>query len=356
MPDHGRKSGAGVRFLGHDRVIVALATEQHSVLELSQLVEIGFSPSGVQKRADAGRLHRIHSGVYSLVPRELLTREGHWMAAVLACGPGAVLSHRTAAALHELRGTYRTNIDVSVPRRSGRQRPGLDIHRSSTLTPLDVTRVKNIPCTAAARTHLDLAAVVARRSVERALDQWDTMGEFDLRALHEQLERNPRHRGALVLRSVLDEHYVGSTVTESELEEAFLALCRRLGLREPQVNRWIDLGDGEPMIRGDFVWAEERVIVETDGVRFHGTHQARERDPRRDQRAILAGWTPVRTTGRQVTRRPRELEPTLLRLVGRHSEAGNGSPTAGDVRAPRRPEMPPAGGSSASVLRAGGSP
>ena len=108
---------------------------------------------------------------------------------------------------------------------------------------------------------------------------------------------------------------MGSTLTESRLEEGFYALCRRYGLPRPQVARWIDLGDGGPMIRGDFVWVPQRVLVETDGERFHGTHQARERDPRRDQRAILAGWQPVRTTWRQVFRRPQELGPTLVRLL-----------------------------------------
>jgi hypothetical protein len=302
-------------------VIADLATAQHAVIGVAQLVDAGLSARGVRKRADAFRLHRIHSGVYSLVPRELLSREGHWMAAVLACGRGAVVSHRTAAALLGVRPSYRAKIDITIPGRSRRERRGIDIHRSTTLSPADVTKVKNIPCTSVARTMLDLAAVVTRRPVERALDQWDAMGEFDLSALTELLERAPTHRGVPLLRSVLNEHYVGSTLTESRLEEAFLALCRRLGLPQPLVGRWIDLGDGEPMIRGDFVWPEQRVIVETDGRDVHGTRQARERDPRRDQRALVAGWRPLRTTGRQVMRRPRELAPTLVRLVGRARDA-----------------------------------
>lgn len=237
------------------------------------------------------------------------------MAAVLACGPGAVLSHRTAADLHGLRPTARRKIEVTVPSRSGRSHQGIEVHRSTTLTAKDTSAENNIPCTSIARTVLDFAAVSVRRIVEKALDQADAMGVFDLLAINDQLQRNPNHPGAPLLRSVLQEHYVGSTLTQSELEEDFLALCWRIGAPPPRVNEWIDLGDGGPMIWADFVWRDQRVIVETDGARFHGTQQARERDPRRDQRALVAGWRPVRTTGRQVRWRPRELEATLLALL-----------------------------------------
>src|SRR5205085_12535471 len=139
------------------------ATKQHGVLSLAQLVDLGLASSTVRERAAENRLHRSHRGVYSLVPRSLLSRQGHWMAAVLACGPGAVLSHRTAAALHELRPTQRANIDVTVPSRSRRRHPGIDIHRSTTLTAADITIVNGIPCTTVARTMFDLAEVVNRR-------------------------------------------------------------------------------------------------------------------------------------------------------------------------------------------------
>jgi hypothetical protein len=259
----------------------------------------------------------MHHAVYSLVPRSLLTRKGHWMAAVLACGEGAVLSHRTAAALHGLRPTQRAKIDVTVPRRSAREHRGIDVHRSTMLTADDVTVVDGIPCTTVARTQLDVAAVLGRRSLERLFEQAEILEVFDLRAIENQLARNATHRGARNVRAVLDEYYIGSAPTESELEEAFFAICRRIDTPLPEVQKWVDLGDGEPMIRADFLWREQRVIVETDGDRFHGTGQARERDPRRDQRALVAGWTPMRTTWRQVMGRPWELEPTIVRLVRR---------------------------------------
>jgi hypothetical protein len=237
------------------------------------------------------------------------------MAAVLACGDGAVLSHRSAAALHELRRTDRVKIEVTVPRRSARRHTGVEVHRSTALTDADIARVNGIPCTTVARTLLDLAAVLARRPVERAFDQAEMEDVLNLRAVLDQLRRNPNHRGGPTVRAILAEHYIGKTPTANEFEEAFFAICRRTGMPLPEVNQWVDLGDGEPPIKADFLWRRHRVIVETDGRRFHGTRQARERDPRRDQRAMLAGWRTVRTTWRQVMNRPHELEATLPALL-----------------------------------------
>jgi hypothetical protein len=296
--------------------LVAAATAQHAVISLPQLRALGLSDSAARKRAQRARLHRIHQGVYSLVPKQLLRPYGHWMAAVLACGPGAVLSHRTAAALHELRPTQRVKVDVTVPGRTGRARKGIDVHRSTMLTRADVTIVNGIPCTSVARTLLDLAAVLPRRPVERAFDQAEIMQVLNLRAVDDTLRRNPTHPGVPTVNAILEEHYIGKTPTANELEEAFFAICRRASARIPEVNQWIDLDDGEPPIKADFLWREQRVIVETDGRSVHGTHQAQQRDPRRDQRAILAGWTPIRAPWRQVMSRPAELERVIVRLVG----------------------------------------
>ena len=319
MSEGGRETGLYVRFLSQacpDEAIVALGVAQHCVFGLDQLYALGLSMSAVHKRKARSRLHRIHQSVYSLVPRELLTRRGHWMAAVLACGPGAVLSHRTAAALHGIRDTQRARIDVSVPTRSALRRHGIDVHRAPSLQPQDITVVDNIPCTSWARTQLDLAEVVNRRALERSFDQAEILELFDLRAIEDQLARNPTRRATPIVRLVLEEHYIGSTLTRSQLEEGFYALCVRYELPKPEVNAWIDLGDGGPAILADFVWRPQRVIVETDGARYHGTHQARERDPRRDQRMIVAGWRPIRATWRQIFRRPQELGPMLVALVG----------------------------------------
>jgi predicted transcriptional regulator of viral defense system len=320
MPEGGRETQRALSFNDQPHVdwaFAALGAAQHAVFSLDQLCALGMSASAVRARATAGRLHRLHRGVYSLVPRKLLTRDGIWLAAVLACGPGAVLSHRSAAALHDLRAYSGRKIDVTVPTRSARKQPGITIHRSTRLAPADVAAVGGIPCTSVARTLFDLAEMTDRRGLERAFDQCDAMQLFDLRAFEDQLARNPTRPGAAVVRAVLDEHYIGSTLTWSELEERFLRLCLERGLPQPEVNCWVILPDGGPAIRGDFVWREQRVIVEVDGRKYHRTRQAFERDRRRDQRTIVAGWRTVRATWRQLERAPDEVVDTVVTLVNR---------------------------------------
>ncbi len=238
------------------------------------------------------------------------------MAAVLACGPAAVLSHRSAAALHGLRSAGSVRIEVTVPGRSGRERPGIQVHRSTTLAPADATRVRSIPCTTVSRTLLDLAEVIARRPLERAFDQAEIMELFDLRALNDQLARNATRSAACRVRALLDEHCVGSTPTWSELEERMLALCRSIDLPVPEVNAWLVLDDGGAPIQPDFLWRAERLVVETDGRSYHGTRQARERDTDRDQRLVVAGWRPVRVTWRQLAGNASQVGRRLLSLIG----------------------------------------
>lgn len=154
-----------------DAKLAVIAAAQHGPFTLAQLKALGLPARTVQRRAAAGRLHRIHHGVYALTPRQLLTYRGRLMAAVLACGEGAVLSHRSAADLLGLRSTARAGIDVTA--RTHRRIEGVDIHRSRTLTRVDLTLVDRIPCTTVARTQLDLCDVVPLHQVERALNQAD---------------------------------------------------------------------------------------------------------------------------------------------------------------------------------------
>jgi hypothetical protein len=299
-----------------DAALAELGATQHAVVTLNQLRELGLSGSAVHDRAAAGRLHRIHRAVYALVPRELLSRDGRFIAAVFACGPGAALSRRSAGGLQGIRHSERSKVDVTIPQRAPRKHTGIDVHRSTTLSLQDVTLEHNIPCTTVARTLLDLAEVIDRRGVERACDQAQILEVLDGRALLDQLQRNEARPPARVLRAVLDEHYIGSTPTWSELEEAFVALCRTARLPQPEVNVWINPYDDDPSsIRVDFVFRDARLVVETDGRKTHGTRQAFERDRRRDQRLTVAGWRVIRITWRQIKYRPRQVATTIEALL-----------------------------------------
>jgi predicted transcriptional regulator of viral defense system len=311
------------RFL--EPALAQLSRDQNGVFGLEQLRALGLSTSGIHSRVAAGRLHRIHHTVYSLVPKELLTRDGLYMAAVLACGQGAVLSHRSAAALHGLRDWGHTKIEVTVPRRSRRCHDGVKVHCSTTLTAKDVTEVSGIPTTTTPRTLLDLAEVITHRQLERAFDQAEIIeAPLDVGAVLDQLARNPTRAGAKRCRLVLETHYLGKTPTANENEEALLAITRPLGIPDPECNKFLVLDDGGPPIKADFMWRDRRVIIETDGRKWHNTRQRFESDRVRDQRLTAAGWTVIRTTWRQMKYRPHELRPLLLKLLGPGSGAALG--------------------------------
>jgi predicted transcriptional regulator of viral defense system len=294
-----------------DVSIARLAEGQHGVVSLGQLQLLGLTKAAVSRRTQNGRLTRIHRGVYA-VGHGRLTLHGHWMAAVLAYGPTAVLSHRSAAALHGIRPDNRPKTDITLPSPSARRRPGIDVHRSTTLEPRDSTKVDGIPCTTLARTLLDLAEVVDRRGVKKAVDQAEVLRIFDLRATDDVLSRAAGRRGAAVLRQVLAE-YDGPTLTDEELEERFFVLCQDASVPKPEVNVWITLEDGVAY-KADFLWREERLIVETDGWGSHGTRDAFESDRRRDRRLKLARWDVIRFTWRDVEREPDEVTATLAAL------------------------------------------
>lgn len=290
-----------------DPAIAALAARQHGLVHGSQLRRLGLSPSSVAQRVAAGRLHRIHFNVFA-VGHPVLTPDGRYMAAAMAGGRGAVISHRSAAALWGLRASSRSRIDITGTTR-GRASGGIDVHRSRTLTDADRARVRGIPCTSVARTLVDLAEVVDLRSLERALEQAEVMAILDGRALRAACERAFGRHGASKLRALLEPADDTETLTRSELEERFLALCDGAGVRRPRVNVWMTLGAGEEM-QVDFLWDRERLIAETDGQAAHGTRQAFERDRRRDQVLQMAGFRVVRFTWRQVVD-----EPGLVRRV-----------------------------------------
>jgi hypothetical protein len=237
------------------------------------------------------------------------------MAATLAYGPNALLSHRSAAALWGIQAGARAIADLTLPSRSARARTGIEVHRSVTLTDADKASHDGIPCTSVARTLVDLGDVANRRAVERAVNQAEVLRLFDMRAVEDALARAGRRRGMGVLGAVLGE-YTGPTLTSEEFEERFLGFCRSASLPEPDANAWITLDDGAAY-KADFLWREERLVVETDGYRFHSSRRAFEHDRMRDQRLTVAGFTVVRLTWRQLTHEPDRVLTTVKNLLAR---------------------------------------
>ena len=292
-------------------VLAELGARQHGVVALGQLTVLGLTASAVRKRAATGQLHRVHRGVYAVGHRRL-TREGLWMAAVLAYGPGAVLSHQSAGALWGISADAATKVHVSLPSRSVRMRRGIEAHAAACLSARDVTQRDGIPCTTVARTLLDLAGSATRRELERAVSEAEVQSLFDRRELEEASRRT--NGVPAVMRDVLAE-WAGPAITASELEERFLALCGGAGIATPEVNPWVLMEDGA--LKVDFLWRDARLVVETDGRAVHGTARAFERDRERDQRLASARYRVVRFTWRQVTEEPERVARTLRELLGR---------------------------------------
>jgi very-short-patch-repair endonuclease len=253
--------------------------------------------------------------VYAVGHRRL-TRHGHWLAAVLAYGPDALLSHLSALALHGLRPDSRPLAEITVPLASARSRSGIRAHRSTALGGTDRSVVDGIPCTSLARSVLDSAVALGVSGTKKAVERAEILRVFDLRDFGELLARAAGHRGAPVLEDVLSDGREPDW-TENDYEAAVLALVRSANLSEPICQAPMLLG-GEP-VRIDFLWPVERVALEADSYEFHGTRQAFERDRRRDQLLRLAGFEPVRITWRQLSRHPEQVEELLRQLLGRVS-------------------------------------
>jgi predicted transcriptional regulator of viral defense system len=288
-----------------DHEVAKLAARQHGVVERGQLAALGLGRGAIAHRIAAGRLHRIHRGVYA-VGHPILTANGHRMAAVLACGPGAALSHASAAALWELRATRATRIDVTVRGAGGRgKRSRLRVHRVPSLRDDEVTEKDAIRVTTPARTLLDLACSLPRRAMERALDQAEISELFDLRELHAAVDRHRGERGAAALNAALTHHRAGTTATKSHLEELMLAICADHGLPRPAVNAWVE------GLEVDFLFAAEKLVVEADSYRYHHTKRAFERDRERDAILARAGYRTLICSDGQMTRRPSEVAAAI---------------------------------------------
>jgi very-short-patch-repair endonuclease len=249
----------------------AIAERQYGVISRSQLLAVGIGETGVRERLRTHRLIRLHRGVFA-VGHRVLRRQGHLLAAVMACGPGAVLSHASAAALWNYAGRVK--------------RSGVRVHRSGRLSPDEITVHERIPLTTVARTLLDLADVLPAQALKRAVNEEEYLRLLDMTSLIAAVQNNPGRRGAKLPRAAQGP----PDLTQSDLEQRFLELVARHGLPRPHVNTRI------AGYEVDFAWPDAALIVETDGFAAHGTRKAFVADRLRDRRLRRAGFEVVRLT------------------------------------------------------------
>lgn len=292
-------------------MIAALAAAQHGVVTRRQLLDAGLTVEMLRTRRTSRRLLPLHRGVYAVGHRRL-RREGHRLAAVLAAGPGAVLSHREAAALHALRPAAGTRVDVTV---AGQRRVlGVHVHRVARLDADDVTVVDGIPVTSIARTLVDLATAVSPQMLRKALEEAERSHRLDARAIEAALARVRGRNGAHHerMREALAElASTGSTVTRSWLEDRFLALLDAHRLPRPSANAWT------ANMEVDAAWPAARLVVELDGWDSHHTRAAFQRDRTRSNDLQAEGWTVLRFTHADVVHRSADTAARVARALRR---------------------------------------
>jgi very-short-patch-repair endonuclease len=295
----------------------ALAEHQHGVVSRTQLASLGYTGDAIAHRVARGRLHRKARGVFA-VGRPELSRLGAMMVGVLACGPGAAVSHETAGELWGLRRPSPGPIELSIPRGERRSRPGIVVHRRTILEPGFVTTHQRVPVTCVPLVLVDIAARLSERHLEAAVNMADSLDLLDPERLRLAIERFPCVAGVAPLRSMLDRH--SFRLTESELERMFRSLVASMGLPPPITQRYLS---GH---RVDFVWPDIALVVETDSLRYHRTALQQSRDAARDHDHLLAGRESVRFTHYQVAyQRPhvkRTLRAAWARTVNLRSLAG----------------------------------
>ena len=285
-----------------------LIRRQHDVITADQLHGFGFSAHAIKHRIATGRLHPVFRGVYA-VGRPTLTREGWWMAAVLACGPEAALSHWPAAAHWGMPG-HADLLEVTIPTHLRRRRqPGIRVHRRKEMY---VVRHKGIPVTTPACTIIDLAARISGNALEQLVGDADRLGLVDPEALRSAAGTTMAMRpGAATVRKTLDR--LTFTLTRSQLERLFKPIAERAGLPSPLT---LVVVNGFEV---DFYWPDLGLLVETDGLRYHRTAAQQAKDRLRDQVHTAAGVTVLRFTHAQVRFDPEHVEATLRAVADRLS-------------------------------------
>jgi very-short-patch-repair endonuclease len=282
------------------------------VISVEEFLELGYSERRLRTLINHGILHRRFPRVYA-VGHARLTQRGLWMAAVLACGEGALLSHRDAGRLHGLlRGAGSGPVHVSAPRRH--RLPGIHCHRVRNPDPRDATVVDAIPVTTWTRTALDLATVLAPARLRDALEM-AARQERDFSELRTLIERSHGHHGLGPVRCALAELDDRPPELRSPGEVDLLALIRDAGLPEPRTDVVIA---GELV---DFHWPQQRLVVEVDGRQWHGLQRDMESDRRKDVRLTLAGQRPVRYTKRRIAGEPAAVIAEIRRLLAIDADA-----------------------------------
>jgi very-short-patch-repair endonuclease len=280
-----------------DLRIAQLAARQHGLVTLGQLRHLGLGRGALRHRRATGRLHRVYVGVYA-VGHRTLTTEARLLAAVMSCGNDAALSHEHAAYLWGLIAPWDeidlhlVHVTTGPSSRRGR-RPGIVVHRSS-LHGDERMRRHEIPVTSPARTLIDLAAQSELRPLERVTDRALTEGLTTVTDLRRAATERGARPGAAAIRDLLDGAERYDSITNSQLEEAFLALVRDAGLPEPALNARVE------GFLVDAAWHRERVVVELDGYRWHRSRMRQESDRNREVKLRSAGWLPLRYSSLQV--------------------------------------------------------
>jgi very-short-patch-repair endonuclease len=297
-----------------DEEIARLAARQHGVVSREQLLRIGLGTGAVQARRQAGRLHLVHRGVY-LVGHTAEAPHAPEMAGVLACGDGAVVSHRSAASLWSFAHRFAvTRVELTVPGRRALRRPGLHVHETDELAPNDVSCVDGIPATSPTRTLLDIARFLRVHHLEHVLADAERRGLVLRGELIRELVRHRGRRGIATLRLALGNE---PAFTRSTAERKLIKLIREASLPSPLTNARVGLHEV------DILWPHEHLIVEIDGYQWHSDRAAFERDRLRDAELQALGYRVIRVTWRMIQREPRaviaRIAATLRRAVNPRS-------------------------------------
>ncbi len=277
-----------------DRQIGERAGAQRSLITRRELLALGVSSDMIGRALQRGRLHRMHQGIYSLVPFPARPPLAPELAAILACGDSALLSHHSAAAVWGIRPFLEGDVDVTViGKETGRRRRGIRVHRTAHLDPRDARRYQQLPITSPACALLEIAPETSGRALEWALDQALVKRLTNRAQIRAVLAAYPHRPGTPKLQTLLDPDHP-TMITRSHPEEQLLDRLRKAGLPIPEVNARVG------NYTADFLWRAAKVILEIDGYHYHHTRAAFERDHRRDAEHQREDFLVIRVTPRQL--------------------------------------------------------